>query len=42
VVPAKLAALTFHAALFVPLSRCTKLRGETPMRSPCKCVPRSP
>jgi hypothetical protein len=30
VVPAKLAALTFHAALFVPLSRCTKLRRRNP------------
>jgi len=33
VVPAKVAALTFHAALFVPLSRRAKLRRETPMGS---------
>src|SRR5438105_4844104 len=32
-VPAEVATLTFHPALFVPLSRCTKLRRETPMRS---------
>src|ERR1700694_3719086 len=31
VVPAKVAAFTFHAALFMPLSRRAKLRRETPM-----------